>query len=98
MSFYSINNGLFDIGYLLSIYPQLDLSYNLYLNVCYLLDSNKKQLQVFKDCKFRDSDTRILLVDGTEELIRKLERFKFFLQKYKVQNENEIYNFSSSKF
>lgn len=45
-----------------------------------IIEKNKNQLSVFRQLCFRDSETQTLLVQGTEELIRKLEKLKRFLK------------------
>lgn len=74
--------GIFDLSYISSIYPMIDLSHNLYYDVCVYLESNKRQLYIFEDLDFRDRETKILLVEGTKDLIRRLNNLKRFLEKY----------------
>jgi hypothetical protein len=45
-----------------------------------IIEKNKNQLSVFRQLCFRDSETQTLLVQGTQELIRNLEKLKRFLK------------------
>lgn len=49
-------------------------------SLCSIIEKNKTQLSVFRQLCFRDSETQTLLVQGTEELIRNLEKLKRFLK------------------
>lgn len=76
---------IFDIGYLKFVYPGIDLSYNLYKNICDKIQENRKCLASFKNGYFSDHETKLTLVYGTEYLISYLDKFKRFLE-----NKNEI--------
>jgi len=89
-TYYHLDKGIFDLTSIQFIYPTLDLSHNLYKTICDMIDKNESQLSTFRCSCFRDDETRILLIHGTEELIYRLTKFKLFLVKYHYDFKNEI--------
>lgn len=83
-SYFCIDEGIFDITNIQFVYPTLDLSNNVYSTICDVIDQNKRQLCTFRRSCFRDDETRILLIHGTEDMIYRLTKLKLFLQKYRV--------------
>lgn len=81
-SLYRLHQGIFDIHIIKSLYPKMDLSQNIYTNICSVLQENQKQLSIFKELTFRDRETQILMIYGTEDLVYRLNQFKLFLEKY----------------
>jgi len=88
-SYFCIDKGIFDITNIQFVYPTLDLSHNLYRTICDVIDQNQRQLCTFRHSSFRDDETRILLIHGTEDMIHRLTKFKMFLQKYQLKLKNE---------
>jgi hypothetical protein len=80
---------IFNIELIQSLYPNLDLSHNIYSSVCDMIDLHRKQFIVFHKGYFRDQETENLLIHGTNELLVHLIRFKKFLERY-YQIENKI--------
>jgi hypothetical protein len=92
MAYYSIGEPpdlhLFYTGYIMSVYPHWDLSDNLYTTLDREICSSTQKLDVYRKGMFRDEDTKVLMVYGTEHLIRMLGQFKKFLDKYQNLNKN----------
>ena len=76
---------IFDTGYLKFVYPNIDLSLNLYKSVCEKIQENRKCLASFQNGYFRDGETKITLLYGTEYLISYLDKFKRFLEKNEIK-------------
>ena len=88
-NYFALNNNehsyLFDVGMIRFIYPNLDLSNNnIYGSICQLIEENQYQLIRFQQLQFKDNETKMTLLEGTKELLRRLQNFKSFLQKYLV--------------
>jgi hypothetical protein len=75
-------NRPFSIDFIFDYYPSIDISSSLFHGdaLYSIIEKNKNQLSVFEQLQFRDSETKTLLVQGTEEFIRKLEKLKKFLK------------------